>query len=121
MTKEERHELIIERLMQHGSVPVTELASSLDVSLVTIRKDLTELEKDNKLYRSHGKAIMLNPFTSNRSINEKEKLFPEEKHAIGREGAKLIERNDSHVKPSIIRKIEDLGIDLIIAETVNMS
>ena len=63
---------------------VSDLAEILDVSSVTIRKDLTELEKGGKLYRSHGKAIVINPFASNRSVNEKEKLFPEEKQGIGR-------------------------------------
>ena len=45
MTKEERHELIMETLMRHELIQVSDLASLLDVSTVTIRKDLTELEK----------------------------------------------------------------------------
>src|SRR3712207_1123229 len=76
------------------------LATMLEVSSVTIRKDLTELENDGKLYRSHGKAIAINPFTSNRSVNEKEKLAPEEKYAIGIEAAKLIKPNDSIILAS---------------------
>ena len=70
MTKEERHQIIMNSLLKKGSAQVTELADILQVSSVTIRKDLTELEKANKLYRSHGRAIMLNPFTNNRSVNE---------------------------------------------------
>jgi len=69
MTKEERHELIMETLMRHELIQVSDLASLLDVSTVTIRKDLTELEKANKLYRSHGKAILINPYISNRPLN----------------------------------------------------
>ena len=45
MTKEERHNLILDYLMQNNSVLVSELAMKLNVSSVTIRKDLTELEK----------------------------------------------------------------------------
>ena len=52
MTKEQRHELIMEELIKHGSVLVADLVRQLDVSAVTIRKDLTELEKSDKLYRS---------------------------------------------------------------------
>ena len=81
--------------MKEEAITVTELAELLDVSSVTIRKDLSELEQANKLYRSHGKARIINPFTFNRSINEKEKIFPEQKDAIGREAAKLIDRDDS--------------------------
>ncbi len=95
MIKKKRHTTILNTLLKKGSVQVTELAEMLNVSSVTIRKDLTELEKEKRLYRSHGKAIMLNPFTNNRSVNEKEKLSPQEKDCIGREGAKLINDEDS--------------------------
>ena len=77
MTKDERQNAILDNLMKSGSVQVTDLSAQLDVSSVTIRKDLTELEKEGKLYRSHGKAILINPFTNNRTVNEKEKLSTE--------------------------------------------
>ena len=95
MTKEERHEMIMEELIKHGSVQVSDLVSKLNVSAVTVRKDLTDLEKSDKLYRSHGKAVLVNPYINNRPVNEKEKLAADEKHAIGREAARLITRNDS--------------------------
>lgn len=95
MTKEQRHEMIMEALIKHGSVLVSDLVTMLDVSAVTVRKDLTELEKGDKLYRSHGKAVLINPYINNRSVNVKEKLATDEKHAIGREAARLITRDDS--------------------------
>lgn len=95
MTKEERHNFILENLIRQEAIQVSDLATMLDVSSVTIRKDLTELEKENKLYRSHGKAILINPYINNRTISEKEKLARKEKDAIGRFAATLIERNDS--------------------------
>ncbi len=95
MTKEERHSLILDQLLKKDNILVTDLASILNVTSVTIRKDLTELEMQGKLYRSHGKAILIDPFTGNRSVNEKERLCQEEKLAIGREAAKLITGNDS--------------------------
>lgn len=98
MTKEERHSEIMDNLLKQGSIQVTELANILQVSSVTIRKDLTDLEKEGKLYRSHGKAILINPFTNNRT--EKEKLNMDEKRLIGMEAAKLITPNDSIVLAS---------------------
>lgn len=95
MTKEERHSLIIDTLIKHESIMVSDLSSLLAVSAVTIRKDLTELEKDNKLYRSHGKAILINPYINNRSVNEKEKLYRDEKKQIGKAAASLITKDDS--------------------------
>ena len=93
MTKEERHEAIMDQFFKQNVVLVSDLADKLGVSSVTIRKDLTELEKEGKLYRSHGKAIAINPFANNRSVNEKEHYCPEEKHRIGMEATKLIEDN----------------------------
>lgn len=82
-------------LYRTGGALVTDLAEALKVSSVTVRKDLTELEKAGKVYRSHGRAILLNPFTNNRSVNEKEHLNTEQKNNIGREAARLITRDDS--------------------------
>lgn len=95
MTKEERYNTILNLLVQHDSILVTDLAEKLNVSSVTIRKDLTELEKAKKLYRNHGKAILINPYAANRSVSEKEKYHIDEKQLIGCYGANLIEPNDS--------------------------
>jgi DeoR/GlpR family transcriptional regulator of sugar metabolism len=95
MTKEKRHSIILEALMEQEQVSVADLALLLKVSTVTIRKDLGELEKANKLYRSHGKAKLINPYITNRSINEKEKLASVEKRKIGQYAASLITKDDS--------------------------
>jgi DeoR family transcriptional regulator of aga operon len=100
MTKEERHSAILDSLLKQGSVLVTDLASRLEVSSVTIRKDLTDLEKEGKLYRSHGKAIIINPFTNNRTVSEKEMINTEEKRLIGLEASKLITPDDSIILAS---------------------
>lgn len=95
MTKNERHSAIMNLLMKNGSIAVTELSDALKVSSVTIRKDLTELEKQKKLYRNHGKAMLIDPYMSNRSVNEKEKLFINEKQAIARLGASIVNDKES--------------------------
>ena len=95
MTKEERHAIILDLLMKHSSILVTDLADSLSVSSVTIRKDLTELEKEKKLYRNHGKAILIDPYIDNRNVSEKEKFCVEEKRTIGMKAASLITPKDS--------------------------
>ena len=95
MTKEERQSIILELLKRENSILVTELSEQLNVSSVTIRKDLTELEKMKKLYRNHGKAILIDPYIDNRHICEKEKIAIEEKRAIGAYAASLITHKDS--------------------------
>lgn len=95
MTLAERHKTILDILKQRGSVPVSDLSEMLKVSAVTIRKDLNLLEEKKMLYRTHGSAILMNPYINDRHVNEKEKLNPAEKQAIGKEAAKLIIPDDS--------------------------
>ena len=95
MTINERHDLIIRELDAKGQVSVTELSTMLNVSEVTIRKDLTMLEQSNRLYRAHGKAIKMSPYINDRDVNVKFSQYPAEKTAIGKMGVSLIEPNDS--------------------------
>ena len=83
MTKEERHNLIFQTLLRQESASVGELSAQLQVSAVTIRKDLSELEAAKKLYRSHGNAILIDPYINNRTISEKAKLASHAKSVIG--------------------------------------
>ena len=57
----ERHSRILSLLQQSGSISVTQLAERFRVSEVTIRKDLSYLEQQKKLYRTHGSAILISP------------------------------------------------------------
>ncbi len=91
----ERHARILEIMHQKGSASVGALAEQLKVSEVTIRKDLSALEQQNKLYRAHGSAILISPYISDRHVNEKEKHNVAEKRAIGLRAAKAITRDDS--------------------------
>ncbi len=49
-----RHQRIINKLKKEGSVNVVDLCDELNVSSVTIRKDLKLLEDKHLLYRTHG-------------------------------------------------------------------
>ncbi len=91
----DRHENILEILRKQNSVSVASLASQLNVSEVTIRKDLSYLESLNLLYRAHGCAILINPYINDRHVNEKEKFNAEKKRAIGIRAASMISDNDT--------------------------
>src|SRR5690606_26768545 len=91
----ERHQFILNKIQQEGHINVVDLCQELDVSSVTIRKDLKLLEDKNLLYRIHGGATVNNPYTMDRPVNEKEQLQASEKMKIGAEAANLIEANDS--------------------------
>ena len=57
MRQTERLAAILERLSSDRSVEVAELASSLDVSAATIRRDLVLLQDQRLLSRTHGGAV----------------------------------------------------------------
>jgi DeoR family transcriptional regulator of aga operon len=91
----DRHQLILQKLQENGRVDIQELSESLQVSGVTIRKDLKLLEEKKLLYRTKGGGSTQNPYTIERPINEKEFIKAEEKKKIARAALALIGQNDS--------------------------
>ncbi|MBZ4189268.1 DeoR/GlpR family DNA-binding transcription regulator [Niabella beijingensis] len=90
----ERHQHIMDSLKQKGMVQVLDLCQELDVSSVTIRKDLQFLEDKNQLYRTHGGATLTNPYIGDRPVVEKVGIQSTEKEKIGQYAAGLVEPND---------------------------
>ena len=90
----ERHNHILERLKDQGYVTVSDLSDQLEVSEVTIRRDLRLLEDRNLLYRTHGGANPTNHRVYDRPVQEKAKQHSEEKQRIGQAAATLVEDND---------------------------
>ncbi len=54
---DQRKKVILEQIEQRASVSVIELAETLNVSDMTIRRDLNELEKIGLIRRTHGGAV----------------------------------------------------------------
>jgi len=102
----ERHKLILKKLEENGFVEVTSLSQEFDVSLVTIRKDLKYLEEKKLLFRSHGRAIPSNPYTTEHHVNIKEKIQVDEKARIARAAGLILEPNDSIIIASGTSVIE---------------
>lgn len=83
MLAHQRHELIVQYLRQHRQARVAELVNVLDSSEATIRRDLQELEHQNRLQRVHGGALAIDDeplFEA--TITERSTAFPMEKSAI---------------------------------------
>ncbi|WP_395244011.1 substrate-binding domain-containing protein [Agromyces sp. MMS24-K17] len=54
----ERRERILDELRQHGSVSVRDLAAALDVTEITIRRDIADLADRGLVTRVHGGATL---------------------------------------------------------------
>lgn len=102
----DRHRLILEKLEEDGFVNVNELSKEFNVSLVTIRKDLKLLEERKLLFRSHGKAIPVNPYITEHPVNIKEKIHTKEKNKIAIAAALTLEPHDSIIIASGTSVIE---------------
>lgn len=74
---------------------VPELCAALNVSAVTIRKDLKLLEEKGLLFRTHGGAALESPYIRDRSVNEKALLYVEEKASIAAAAAQLISAQEA--------------------------
>lgn len=90
----QRHQIILRELEKEGFVRVQELSQRLNVSEVTIRKDLKELEERKLLYRSHGSASQISSLINDRHIDDKEKVQVNEKNRIGEAASLLLRKND---------------------------
>lgn len=91
----DRFELILQELLRNGEVSVDVLAQELNVSAATIRRDLTELERQGLLRRNHGGAAPVAPmlyeaFRHVSSFQEQGQICAAEKRRIGLMAAGLI-------------------------------
>ncbi len=94
-----RGELILQELLRNGRVSVDGLAKGFNVSAATIRRDLTDLERQGLLRRNHGGAVPVAPmlyeaFRHVSSFQEQEQECVAEKRRIGLSAASLIVDGD---------------------------
>jgi DeoR/GlpR family transcriptional regulator of sugar metabolism len=91
----ERRQRIAAIVEEHGRARVSDLASTFDVSAVTIRKDLVALEVEGRLVRAHGGAIALDRHRPERAFEVRERLQAREKDAIGAAAAAMVADGES--------------------------
>ena len=91
MLIEERRQLILSLIQREGRVLVDELSNDLDLSKITIRKDLDYLQSKDLLVRTHGGALPKQAGAlSVPTIQEKEELHHEEKVKIAKAAADMV-------------------------------
>jgi DeoR/GlpR family transcriptional regulator of sugar metabolism len=95
LTTAERRREILNILNNEGKVRVSNLAKRFSISEVTIRNDLTEMEKEGLLERVHGGAISTYKTYYRKSIVERMQTNLEEKLRIAAGVAELIDDGDT--------------------------
>ncbi|MDR7079913.1 DeoR/GlpR family transcriptional regulator of sugar metabolism [Neobacillus niacini] len=97
MLQEQRHQMIGSFLKQQKAVKASELATLLDVSIDTVRRDLEVLEKQGIVKRVHGGAILIknNDNVLNKLFNEREAKNLEKKQEVASLAIELIEEGQA--------------------------
>lgn len=98
MLTEERFAVILDTVNRKKSVRLNDLCDLLEISVSTARRDINVLAEMGKLIKVHGGAIAIDMndhyLSTEKSVAEKALLFPEEKTAIAKYAASLIDEGD---------------------------
>ncbi len=87
----ERREHILQQLNTNGKIEIEDLVNELNVSAMTIRRDLAYLEETDQIIRTHGGAILNKPLVVESSFRTKEGKFNDRKRAIAEKAVQFIQ------------------------------
>ena len=111
-----RREKVLEALKSNGLVKVQELAEALDVSPLTIRRDLQYLENNNKLERFYGGATVTDREPDEAGEEDEVAMY---RRKIAQYAASLVEDGDtifintSSTALQMIRYLKDKKVTVI--------
>lgn len=106
----QRQSQILHMIAKDGKIDVSTLAETLDVSLVTIRRDLTVLEESGLIKRQHGYAEL----NVRSDINNRLALHYEKKLDIARRACQIIEDGE-------VILLESGSCCALLAEQINQT
>jgi len=86
---------MLSQIKEKGFAAVEDLAEKFDVSVITIRRDLDQLESDGLIERTHGGAIYTRHIASESPYKVKNIRNHKLKTAIGRRAAKIADAGDT--------------------------
>lgn len=122
-----RLRLILQRLQEHEVVRVTDLATELGVSAMTIRRDLKDLEVHHGVQRVRGGALLDARARAEPPLREREVVNATEKRRIGRAAAELVQDGDTIIigggttTAEMARYLVDRADLLVITPTINIA
>ncbi len=123
----ERRKKILHLINQNGQVFVHELSAEFEVSEVTIRNDLEQLEQKNLLIRARGGAMKPEQTVSaDYQISDKHKLNIAQKIRIGKEAAKLVNESETIIIDSgtttleLAKNLNEISSLNVITNAINI-
>jgi len=92
--RNDRHKALLDHLSETGTGSIDELCRRFGVSEMTIRRDLSELEKEGLLIRTHGGAKLMEAAFFEISFAAKSTQFVKEKKRIAERAAEMVSDGD---------------------------
>ena len=81
----QRQKKIVDLIESAGEITIKELAQRLDVSEMTVHRDLDLLQAEHYIYKKRGAAVFIES-----ADRDKSDFYAEEKRTIGRKAAELV-------------------------------
>lgn len=94
MIPHDRRKQILSLLRANGYMTVEELAEQVYVSVPTIRRDLSALDREGSVKRVHGGASHVSREAFEWPFDMRQRVYLSEKRTIGRLAAKLVKDGD---------------------------
>lgn len=123
-----RRKEILQMLAESGEVYVEKLSEKFDVSEVTIRNDLDQLEQKNMLIRARGGAIKMETSVGiDQRLADKNRINFQEKSRIGKKAADLVLDTDTIIIDSgsttaeLVRNLPEFQDLTIITNALNIA
>jgi len=123
----DRQNKVLQYVKKHRVATVATLAQHFDVHEATIRRDLSLLEKQGKLKRTHGGGMVEDEVHSEPPFGERESEQFAEKQRIGEKAATYVESGDNIILDSgsttlhIARAIKEKEDITVITNDVNIA
>ncbi|MEG1515605.1 MAG: DeoR/GlpR family DNA-binding transcription regulator [Clostridia bacterium] len=95
MDNKVRRRELYELIKRQKEVLVSEAAEQLGVSCMTVRRDLVEMEKEDLISRSYGKAVLKNASANELGFEERILINLAAKQSVARAAVQLVERMNS--------------------------
>jgi DeoR family transcriptional regulator of aga operon len=123
-----RRKQILHLLAEDGQVFVEELSKRFEVSEVTIRNDLGQLEKKNTLIRARGGALKMDSgVAKDQRLSDKARINFEEKSRIGKKAAEMVQESNTIIIDSgsttseLVRHLPDFQDLTVITNAFNIA
>ncbi len=101
MLAEERRGRITQLIDEHGSATISVLSETMNVSAMTIRRDIAYLASQGRVIKTHGGAVSIRESTASEPGYEiKARVNVEEKRCIGMAAASMIDNGETIVLDS---------------------